>query len=229
MSKLKNVLILIGSPKGPSSTSKALADYLVSELNNFGLKSKTAYLHRMVFREKKQQEFLTLINKSDLIILSFPLYVDSFPAPVIKAMELISNNKDILSPLSEKNFIAISNCGFPESKQIDTVIDMCKLFCEKVGFYWKGGLELGGGAFIRGRPLEDIGGMAQNLRESLQIAAEKLANGEEIPQKARDLFSEPNIPTKIYKMMGNLGWRMQGLGNKNMFNLKQKPYKDEKS
>ena len=89
MTTNKKALLLIGSPKGEKSTSASLGNYLTSKLEEFGMISEIGFIHRLVNREEKIQSLFEMIDTADLIILSFPLYVDSLPAPVIKAMELI--------------------------------------------------------------------------------------------------------------------------------------------
>ncbi len=220
----KKVLLLIGSPKGENSTSASLGNYLISKLEEFGMKTEKAFIHRLVYREEKIQNLFRMIDNADLIILTFPLYVDSLPAPVIKAMELIKEEKDKLKSQKSQNFIAICNSGFPEPSQSTVALQICRIFSKDCGFVWKGGVALGGGAAINGTPLQEKGGMVRNVIKGLDIIAHALKEGKDIPQAAIDLFSKKFIPSAIYKTFGNLGWKLQARRYGAKKKLKDKPY-----
>ncbi len=224
MSKYKKAVLLIGSPKGERSTSVSLGNYLMSKLEESGMLSENLFIHRLVNREEKIQSLFELINNADLIILSFPLYVDSLPAPVIKAMELIKEEQEKLENKKSKDFIAICNSGFPEASQSTIALKICKIFSKACGFNWRGGIAIGGGGAISGRPLERIGGMVRFIIAGLDITAQAIIESKEIPKEAIELFSKPFIPRSLYIYGGNLGWRLQarrlGAGKK----IKDKPY-----
>lgn len=224
MSNNKEALLLIGSPKGEKSTSASLGNYLISKLEEFEIPSETLFIHRLVNREEKIQSLFEMINRVDLIILTFPLYVDSLPAPVIKAMELIKEERDRVKPKKSKNFIAISNNGFPEGFQNMTALHICRIFAEDCGFIWKGGLALGQGGSIGGIPLLERGGMVRNVVKGLDITAQALADDKEIPQEAIDLFSKKFIPNFFYNIFANLGWSLQARKYGNKKKIKDKPY-----
>ncbi|MHA2393136.1 MAG: NAD(P)H-dependent oxidoreductase [Promethearchaeota archaeon] len=223
MSTDKKALLLIGSPKGENSTSASLGNYLISKLEEFGMKIEKGFIHRLVNREEKIRSLYEMIDRADLIILSFPLYVDSLPAPVIKAMELIKDEIDKLEIKKSKNFIAISNNGFPEASQNATALKICRIFAEECGFIWKGGIPLGGGGAINGVPLLEKAGMLRNFISGLDITAQALKDDQEIPQEALDLISKKLIPRFMYRVFGNLGWRMQSRKYREK-KIRNKPY-----
>jgi hypothetical protein len=225
MNTNKNALLLIGSPKGENSTSASLGSYLISKLEEFGMKSEKAYIHRLVTREETVPSLIKMINSSDLIILSFPLYVDSLPAPVIKAMELIKKERYISKSDKTQSFIAISNNGFPEASQNMTALQICKIFSEDCGFIWKGGIAVGGGGAISGIPLQERGGMVRNIVKGLDIVAQALKDGNDIPQETFDLISKNIIPSALYRFFGNFGWKLQARKHGAKKKLKEKPYK----
>ncbi len=217
-------LLLIGSPKGENSTSASLGNYLISKLEEFGMKIEKGFIHRLVNREETIQNLFEMIDRADLIILSFPLYVDSLPAPVIKAMELISEERNKFEGKKSQNFIAISNSGFPEVSQNTTALQICRIFSRDCGFIWKGGIAVGGGGAINGIPLDERGGMVRNVIKGLDIVAHALKDGKDIPQEAIDLLSKKFIPYTFYRVFGNLGWRLQARRYGVKKKLKDKPY-----
>ncbi|MFX1438549.1 MAG: NAD(P)H-dependent oxidoreductase [Promethearchaeota archaeon] len=224
MNTNKKALLLVGSPKVENSTSASLGNYLISKLEEFGMKSEKGFIHRLVNRKEKIQSLYEMIDRANLIILSFPLYVDSLPAPVIKAMELIKEERDRLESKKPKNFIAISQNGFPEGFQNTVALQICRTFAEDCGFIWKGGLALGQGGSIGGIPLLERGGMVRNVVKGLDITAQAMIDGKEIPQEAVDLFSKKFIPNFFYNSIVNLGWRLQKRKYGTKKKIREKPY-----
>jgi multimeric flavodoxin WrbA len=182
------------------------------------------YTHRLVVREEKREYLINLINKADIIIFSFPLYVDHLPAPLIKTMEIIYEMKGNLKRPQNKSLIVISNSGFPEASQIDLAIKICQIFTDEMGFQWKGGLQFGGGEVIHGRDLEDAGRMTESLKKGLKMAGRDLSEDKPISQEAKELVAKQTIPMGMFKLFANLGWRWRALKNWNVFNLKNKPF-----
>jgi len=220
----KNVLLLVGSPRGESSTSASLGNYLLHRLEELGLSNEKAFIHRLVNRQEKQKELFSIVDKADLIILAFPLYVDSLPAPVIKAMELLNEERALSKSSKNQGFVALSNCGFPEASHINTALEICRIFAKESGFEWKGGIAFGGGEAVHGIPLEERGGMVRNVKKGLDMAAEALVKGKVIPQEAIDLISKKLIPIRLYKMIGNLGWILKARKFGARKRMKNKPY-----
>ena len=224
MSNNNKALLLIGSPRGENSTSASLGNYLISKFEEFGMKCEKRFIHRLVNREETIQNLIREVNSADLIILSFPLYVDSLPAPVIKAMELINEERKKFKSKKSQNFIAISNNGFPEAFQNTTALQICRIFSRDLGFAWRGGIAVGGGGAINGIPLQERGGMVRNVKKGLNIVAHALKDGKDIPQEAIDLISKKIIPYALYNVFGNLGWRIQAGRNGVKKKLKDTPY-----
>ena len=209
MNKKENILVLVGSPKGASSTSNSLGDYLISQLEQSGLNVGKEYVYKLVRKEEGQKKLLNKVEEADMIILAFPLYVDCLPAGVIKALELIADRRKSKSDRETQGFAIIINCGFPETQHNNTAVAICKIFSREVGFEWKGALSLGMGGAIGGTSLEERGGMVRNVIKGLDLAAQALAEGKDIPVEATEFFGKKFIPISLYTKMGNLGWNRQ--------------------
>jgi len=134
MSKNNNILFLIGSPKGSSSTSNSLGDYLISRLEHLSRTVGKEYIYKLVRKEEGQKKLLTKVEEADMIILAFPLYIDCLPAGVIKALELIADHRKLKKDRKKQGFAIIINCGFPETLHYNTAIAICKIFAREVGF-----------------------------------------------------------------------------------------------
>ena len=228
MQKPTHAALLVGSPKGQNSTSNSLGTYLLEKLEQKGVSSQKVYINQCLGSEEKQAEMLRLVDSSDLIILAFPLYVDSLHSQVIKTLELIAEHEKGKLDLNKKKLVAIANSGFPEANHNTLALTICRLFAKQVGYSWAGGLAMGGGGMISGRPLDELGGRARNQKKALEIAADALSQGEAIPEKAATLISKIGIPKWLYIWMGNRGWKQeakQQIATKELYN---KPFKSEK-
>jgi hypothetical protein len=148
------------------------------------------------------------VDAADLVLLAFPLYVDSLPAPVIEALERIAAHQ--AGQTTRKLFAVIANCGFPEAEHNATALAICATFARQAGFAWAGSLSLGAGeGMVHGAPLNEMDGRAIVLKKALDLAAEALARGEAIPPAAQALWAKPFIPAWLYRAAGAFGWMQQ--------------------
>ena len=86
------------------------------------------------------QEFMPFVREhlrsADLVILLSPLYVDSFPAPVTKALESFAERRKREPVRRDQGFVAVLNCGFPEAPQNHTALANARNFALEAGFSW---------------------------------------------------------------------------------------------
>jgi hypothetical protein len=224
MSAIKNVLLLIGSPKVTRSTSESLGTYLLDKIREQGVETEKLLIAPAVKTEQGIDGLLNALDRSDLVVLAFPLYIDSLPYPVIKALELIALHWQKTGGAGKKRFIAICNCGFPEAKHTDTALAMCRQFARETGVEWAGGLGLGCGGSIDGRHLNERGGMVRNVKRSLEIAAEALSRGEAVPEEAIQLMAKRLMPVWLYLLFGGSGWKRRARKNNALDKMNDQPY-----
>jgi len=222
--EVRQALLLIGSPKTRKSTSNSLGGYLFEQLNARSIQTETIYLHTVLRNPQKMQALLDAVDTADLVTLAFPLYVDTLPAPVIEALERIALHRQERDHSQRQLFSAIANCGFPEAHNCTNALAICETFAKQTGFEWAGSLALGAGEMINGASLVEAGGKALRICHSLEQAAEALAQGQAIPQAARDNLAKPVIPHWAYRLTGKLRWNREakGYGAKKL--LKRQPY-----
>jgi hypothetical protein len=158
------------------------------------------------------------------VILAFPLYVDTLPYLATQALEQIAAHRAGQTAARRPLFLAIANCGFPEAAHNATALAVCRQFAEEVGFVWAGGLALGEGGAIVGRPLAAVGGMARNVVAALDLVAAALAEGQPAPEAAIALMARPLVPTWAYMLMGAFGWMMQARQNRVLTRLGARPF-----
>lgn len=66
--------------------------------------------------------------------------------------------------------------------------------------------------------------MARNVIRSLELTAIALTEGKSIPPEAIDLMARPLIPSRLYTLMGNIGWRRREKKYNARMNLHNRPY-----
>jgi hypothetical protein len=209
MTEMPNrALLLIGSPKPAKSYSESLGAYLLGKLESIGFKTQKIHIQTSMHSPEGKQSMLELVKASDLLILAFPLYIDCLPAAVISALEDIAQQRKNADTPKKQRFLAIVNNGFPEASQNNTALAICRRFAFKAGFEWAGGLSLGGGGPIEGKPLEQVGFIARNVRKSLDLAAADLLQNQPVSQAIVDLMAKPIVPKGLYLLMSNRGWKM---------------------
>ena len=209
MNQAKRILLLVGSAKLTRSTSEMLGTYVLDKLGEKGFESETLFAHKILNSEKGKDELLLSINKADLIVLAFPLYVDCLPYPVISMLEHIAKNRRTNGDLKKQSLLCIVNCGFPEAHQNDTAIAICRQFARETGFDWAGGLTLGAGEVIAGQNLSAVKRLSRNVIKSLDLTIEALDGNKPISQEAIDLMAKPLMPKWLYLFMGGSRWKRE--------------------
>lgn len=222
--EVRRALLLVGSPKTRKSTSVSLGGYLFEQLNGRGIQTETIYLYTVLRSAKKWQALLDSLDAADLVLLAFPIYVDTLPAPVTEALEQIAAHCRQRETGRGQIFAAIANCGLPEVAHTAPGLAIAETFARQAGFAWAGSLALGSGEIINGVPLVEGGGMTLRIRLALDQAAEALAQGQTIPEAAQTLMARPIVPHWLYRVMG--WWRTMrwAKGHGAVRSLRRRPY-----
>jgi hypothetical protein len=189
------------------STSAVLGAYLMDRLGELGFACEALHLYRCVRSEDGRRGMLAAVREASLVVLSSPLFWDSLPAAVTRALELIAEDRRTNPMTRTQRLVAVVNSGFPEASQSETALGICCQFAREAGFEWAGGLALGGGGVIAGRRLEKIGRRVRSVVQALDLTAAALADGQRVPPPAVRLMARPLIPPFIYRIIGNVGWR----------------------
>lgn len=222
---LRRALLLVGSPRTRKSTSNSLGGYLFEQLGARDVQTETIYIHTSLRSPERMQALFKAVVAADLVLLAFPLYVDSLPAPLIEALERIAAQRAGQERTHPQRLAVIVNCGFPEAHHNDPALAICATFAQQAGFDWAGSLALGAGeGIVHGAPLSELGGQAYSLKQALDMAAEALLVGKSIPQAAVDLMARPVIPGWLYRAIGVFGWREQARRFGAQKTLKRQPY-----
>lgn len=207
----KKALLLVGSPRGvEKSTSGRLGGQLLDALGKRGLRTDRLHVHEAVRSSQGLETALDAVATADLVVLSLPLYVDSFPAPVIAFLEHIALRG---TGRWRVQFALVIQCGFPEKEQNETAIAIARRFASEVGWSWLGALAIGG--------LETYGG---STTEALDRVAEAIAAGHEIPH----VYLRKPMPAWLYRVGGNMMWRRAAKKHGTAGKLRARPYDESR-
>jgi len=212
MKRIEAALILCGSPKLEQSASLELGAYLARRMEAAGVRT-------IVRSCAPKGTLLADVGAVDLLVLSFPLYADGIPARLKEALMQI-----VASEPGPKYCAALVQCGFLESAQNDTAIEMCRLFARDAGFVWLGGLGRGAGGMLSAKPLEQAPQPMRSTREALDRAAELLSRGEPFTPEVRQAFRAPPLPRWLYAGAADLGFLLRLLRNGRLLSMFKKPY-----
>jgi multimeric flavodoxin WrbA len=202
----KSALLLNGSPKPDGGTSLSLGGYLLERLEEKGLATQKIRVNSALVTPETTYKLLDPVKTVDLIILAFPLYVDSLPAQTIRALQLIARQRALEQNPASTQFAAIVNCGYAEAGNNRVALMICQRFAKETGMVWMGGLSIGMGEMIGGGSLQHKGGRVRHVIQALDLCAESLTQGLVISQEAIELMARPFMPAWFYRMLGNRLW-----------------------
>lgn len=209
---MSRALFIYGSPKQESSSSHAFGKYLMDKLKERGMEIDETYTYRAVRSEEGMKEALAKLDHADLVIIGFPLYVDSIPSRTIKFMEAANEHRKGREGKPQR-FAALCHSGFPESHQNDVAIRICSAFAQESGFSWAGGLSIGQGGGAQDMDLASAGKMMRHFTTALDMAAAALAQGKDIPTEAQVEVAKGMAPKWLFVLIVNRGWKKQAKAN----------------
>ncbi len=204
----RRALLLVGSPRGRASVSGAIAGHLESLLRGRGLTVATEHLQEHLRKDPELRKLAQRLDQADVVALATPLYVDSLPARVTEAFEILARARSQV-PGPRARLLAVVNCGFPEAVHTDTALAICRAFAEQAKLDWIGGIGIGGGAMLAGKPLAELGGRARFVTRALDLTADAIAQGLVVPDEAQRLVRKPPIPRWLYRFAADWGFRQE--------------------
>jgi uncharacterized protein (DUF934 family) len=227
------VLLLIGSPRGKAGVSYTLGGYLVRRLEAAGMAAEEMTAAEALRSTENQHRLHKSVDEADLVVVSFPLYVDQLPAPLIQTLELVAERRRgtlVASPAAGpvvQKLAVVVQCGFPETHQNRPAVDIMRQFAREAGFTWAGALALGMGGAVGRKPLEKEGGMVRNVVKAIDLAAASLASGGDVPEEAVALMARALMPRWFYIVAANWGFRRELRKHGARGRALDKPYRQE--
>ena len=187
--------LINGSQKNRDSNSLHFLKQIKKELDT----SQLFNLKTDLFLKIKKS-----ILSSDVLVLAFPLYVDSPNYITIKFLDYI-HDKSI--SLENKKVYVIINCGFREGHHNITALNIIKCWCKKVNADYYGALLIGAGEVVGKTKYKFISKKAmKSLKQFCVCIKAKEKNPDIIT--TMDLFNN-----KLFSLIANLSWNRQALKN----------------
>jgi hypothetical protein len=217
----------VGSPRRSRSTSLVLGCHLLERWQACGIGTAIRNLREDMAGEEGRAGLLAAAREADLLVLASPVYVDSLPAHVISALELLAavHEGGPAPPAGRRaRLLAVCNSGFPEAEHCAVALDICRRFAQEAGLHWSGGLALGGGGIIDGQPLEARGFLTRRLRRGLDLTADALAAGEDVPDEAVQLLARPLLPPSLFRFVATRNFRAAARKSGVLGRLADRPY-----
>ncbi|MDO5089769.1 MAG: hypothetical protein Q4D53_08280 [Leptotrichiaceae bacterium] len=195
------ISIINGSPKGIKSNSEILINYFSPLLKENKVKKYYSISLRLNNETKNE------INNSDVLIFSFPLYVDGIPSNLLKL--LIGFEKEKIINSNTKIYCIINN-GFFEGKQNHLVVLQIKNWCEKVKAKWGQGIGVGAGELLSYTAKVPLGyGPLKNLGKALNTFSCNILS----LKSDKDIYINPNWLKTLYWLQGSLSWIIKSKKN----------------
>jgi hypothetical protein len=191
------------------------------------LVSEEAFATRLVNTREGVEKLLKSVDNADITVLATPLYVDSFPSPTIKALELIHEHRKPVSPTKTQLLVAIMNSGSPENEHMDIALKIIRNFAQESNFKWGGGIRVGWGMALNCEPLNEKKGMTRKLTRGLSMASANLSRGQPMSEEAENLASTLFLPLFLAKVITyfiNRGWNKQAKENNAKAKMHDRPY-----
>ena len=89
-SPVRRAVLLVGSPRTGKSTSSSLGGYLFEQLQARGIETQTLQIYTSFNSQTRMDALYEALDNADLVVLAFPVYVDTLPAPVTATLEKIA-------------------------------------------------------------------------------------------------------------------------------------------
>ena len=220
----RKIFLIVGSMKGQKSTSAFIANRLIGMLKKQDFIVDTMYLDAKI--NLKQEELLLGVNNADIIILSSPLYIDGPPYLVNRAMELVADYRNNNKKSERKDFLVITNGGYPEATYNSNVLSIYNIFAEEANFKWLGGLYMGEGAVFSVPALRTAGyalNIFSHIEKGLRQASFALLNNNPISVETIELVAKPYVPFWLYSFLARSVAKLLSLKNKSG-SIYYKPY-----
>lgn len=193
---MKKICFINGSPRENNSASQ----YFIDEL--LGIIDDNSYEINQL-KVNKEVDYEKIVNV-DVLIIVFPLYVDSLPSTMIAFLENLEN----YAKTSENSprVYTIINCGFFEGIQTINAVQIIKNFCHKVGYKWRLGVGLGAGEFLK--ETKEIIPLNGKIKAEIYQAFLEIKNDihNSLEDEVENIFLSPDFPKDDFVSSAEQHW-----------------------
>lgn len=170
-------------------------------IKRLGSKLKDNYQIIHLYREEVDN-VISKIEKSDVLVFVFPLYVDTVPSRLIKLME---QNMDF----KNKYIYCLVNCGFLEPINNDIAIRIINNWCLHCNGHFMGSFKIGAGEVI-GKDNFLFSLLAPLYRIKMFLFSKKINKREKV-----DLSTTIILSKRLFCYCANKGFKKRVMQNKN--------------
>ncbi|WP_070000828.1 hypothetical protein [Cellulosilyticum sp. I15G10I2] len=206
---MAKICFINGSPKTGESCSLYLIDYIWRGLQNT-FKEKLIINALELLNKPNKHDLFENILSCKLIVIVFPLYVDSLPSSLLEALVNLEAYKKqhAINDSNPLALYALANCGFIEGHQNKNALSILENYCLATGFKWCGGIGLGGGEMIRSTkdqiPLNSK--VARPVYDALCLLINSIKELDSLPYDKKIIFGNYKFPKWFFILMGNKFW-----------------------
>lgn len=197
--------LINGSPKVRDSNSGVFLNKLKINLDEYNV---------FELKKSKKEDIIKSINNSEVIVLAFPLYVDS---PTSITLDLLDYIVDSKVNLKNKLVYVIINCGFREGTQNKTAVNIIKNWCNKTKATYGCSILIGAGEIVGKEKYKYI---SRNAMKKLKKFNEIVKNKE---IKEDIITTVDFMNNKIFCFLANISWTNRG----KQFKLTKKDIKQQ--
>lgn len=207
------VAMINGSPKAQNSNSGYLLELLQARLPKDW--------EFTTYKPIKPSEYtLTLaeVPRRDILVISFPLYVDSLPSHLLKLLTELEAAFKANPPQKPVHVYVMINCGFFEGHQNAIAAEIVKHWAHRAGLVWGRVLMTGAGEMLGQTKNVPMGhGPNKNIHKALNSLAVSITTYE----SGEDICINPNFPRPLFIFMANRMWgfmiKKNGLKRKDLY------------
>jgi len=183
---------------GSQKTGESNSGIILERLNDL-IKEKHDVKTYKIYQNIFNNEMFMDIILGEIIVLAFPLYVDSIPSHTLK---MLKEMETLIKKEQPKDLIiyVIINNGFYEGKQNHIAFEIIKNWCEHSGIKFGGGIGQGAGemlGFTKEIPVNK--GPFNNLGRALHSLVAKM----ELKEIFEIKYLSPYFPRFLWKIMSN--------------------------
>ena len=193
-------MIKVGLMNASPKSKESVSGYLLKDLKDFIRDAE--FTDFTVNGKELNGQMIEDIGKANVLIFSFPLYVDGVPSHLLYC--LLQMEQKLRDAKADLTVYAIVNCGFYEGHQSEYALQIIRNWCEKAKITWGQGLGIGAGPMIAGiHTLPHGAGPKKNITSALKKLADNINN----KKAGENFYTAPNFPRFLYKIAGEFGWR----------------------